>query len=162
MQRCRSEYEAYYNLRKEYMDKAKLVAGPNRQIVAHYAREANKFTKKMYELDMRINLDVVKQQQQPLSVNCDVKDPNTLDLHLLPVPAAVMACERFLQERQRALQASSTQHKLNLTFVTGWGKHSPCGTARIKPALRNFLVKKGFTCNEPDNNPGVMKVILTL
>lgn len=66
----------------------------------------------------------------------------------------------FVQEALEVLE-EILQQDVGVKFlkiITGAGKHSVDGKAKIKPAVREYLTKHGFRFNEPNN--GVIVVSL--
>ena len=157
VQRCRNEYDMYYELRKSFLAKARKATGDQKHLVAsHYAREATKCSQRMHITQQRTqtaNFKLVNRE----------RDVNTLDLHMLHVRQAVNVCSGFLNERRRALSSAARFGgitKLTVTIITGWGKHSSDGKGKIKPAIKNLLAKKNLKFSEAVNNPGMYIVNL--
>lgn len=74
-----------------------------------------------------------------------------IDLHDLWVSEAISK----LRER---LQLCQDQHVPCLLIITGWGKNSPGGAARIRPAAIQLLHELHLCFSEPPSNPGVLLV----
>ncbi|KAF2366063.1 Smr domain [Trinorchestia longiramus] len=153
------EYELYRSLRKAALEKANQVTGPNADCIkSHYLNQASEFSKKMRAAETATHQVVLQQRNFG-------RDPNTLDLHVLTVPASLLACDRFLQERLLALQSSAEaggSRKMTLSFITGWGKHSLAGRSKLKPAVKNFLTKKGYKAKMDQGNPGILTTTISL
>ena len=53
-----------------------------------------------------------------------------------------------------------TQLKLPLQVITGIGKHSAGGIARLLPAVKQYLSVNNLTWNEEPGNPGQINVVI--
>jgi len=80
------------------------------------------------------------------------KSVKTVDFHGMHVKESLDALEELLN-----FCAVQQVTKL-LRIITGRGKHSEGGKARIYPAVKSYLQDKGYNFNEP--NPGVIVVVL--
>ncbi|KAL3685859.1 hypothetical protein R1sor_003881 [Riccia sorocarpa] len=85
--------------------------------------------------------------------NRDIENNITIDLHAQHVQEAF----RLLKLHLRSLSSISSVH--TLTVITGHGSHSASGRARIKPALTQYLVKKGIQWEEPNAGCLVIKML---
>ncbi len=49
---------------------------------------------------------------------------------------------------------------LPVQVITGMGRHSQGGVARILPAVLRYLTEAGYNFSEEHNNPGVICIVL--
>lgn len=81
-------------------------------------------------------------------------DCSSLDLHGLHVTEAIKALSEFLQQQNKRLANGG-----GLTIVTGSGRHSRSGQAKLKPRVLAYLKStKRYRIEEV--NQGVVKVFL--
>lgn len=78
---------------------------------------------------------------------------NTVDLHGLYVAEA-------LEYAQRAIGAARESGQATLSLIVGQGQHSENGVAKIKPALEEWLQKRGTAYKPDERNPG--RLVITL
>jgi DNA-nicking Smr family endonuclease len=83
------------------------------------------------------------------------KPADTLDLHGQYVEEALSFTKQRLKELRNINNAQRTS---SLLIITGAGHHSEDGRAKIRPAVLNFLRKKGYSFKE--EGPGAFRVHL--
>jgi len=71
-----------------------------------------------------------------------LEDFNTLDLHFLYVKEAIPHLDIFLDRNINLLRASSTKSVEYLQIITGRGKNSSNGIAKIRPAVISRLKER--------------------
>lgn len=71
-----------------------------------------------------------------------LEDFNTLDLHFLYVKEAVPNLDIFLDRNINLLRSSTSRNAECLQIITGRGKHSKNGVARIRAAVVARLMER--------------------
>jgi len=137
----------HYRLRQECFDKAQAAYhSSHRNVALFYSEQGHLHTQKMNEANQRAAAMIVHMR--------NAGDPNQLDLHLLHVDEAIATLKAFLEERK-------AEHRADLHYVhviTGHGRHSAGGIARIKPAVINFLNTSNYRFRE--QHKGMLRVYL--
>ncbi|XP_025202013.1 NEDD4-binding protein 2 isoform X2 [Melanaphis sacchari] len=119
-------------------------------VTAHYLERAD--IVKQSEILAKTNavLDMVKQNENATS----------LDLHNLTVSDAIIALDIYLDNHISNLKKPNGWNRgRQLTIITGRGKHSPKGIARIKPVVIKRLQDRRLMFFEPEI-PGSIMVII--
>uniref|UniRef100_A0A2S2PUE8 NEDD4-binding protein 2 n=2 Tax=Schizaphis graminum TaxID=13262 RepID=A0A2S2PUE8_SCHGA len=119
-------------------------------VTAHYLERAD--IVKQNEILAKTNavLDMVKQNENATS----------LDLHNLTVSDAIIALDIYLDNHISNLKKPNGGNRgRQLTIITGRGKHSPKGIARIKPVVIRRLQDRRLIYLEPEI-PGSIMVII--
>ncbi|CAH1712521.1 unnamed protein product [Aphis gossypii] len=119
-------------------------------VTAHYLERAD--IVKQNEILAKTNavLDMVKQNENATS----------LDLHNLTVSDAIIALDIYLDNHISNLKKPNGGNRgRQLTIITGRGKHSPNGIARIKPVVIRRLKDRRLIYLEPET-PGSIMVII--
>ncbi|CAH1963045.1 unnamed protein product [Acanthoscelides obtectus] len=88
-----------------------------------------------------------------------LQDFNTLDLHFLYVKEAIPALDMFLDRAINLLRSSKEKQSEYLQIITGRGKNSQNGVAKIKPVVQARLKKRDIKFVQL--NPGLLKVKVT-
>ncbi|XP_037087757.1 NEDD4-binding protein 2-like [Pollicipes pollicipes] len=84
-------------------------------------------------------------------------NPDQLDLHELVVDQALTVLASFIADRQRHFGLKGYRRG-TVCVITGKGKHSRNGKAKIKPAVINWLTNKGVRFEVAPNNEGMLLV----
>ncbi|KAG0708058.1 NEDD4-binding protein 2-like 1 [Chionoecetes opilio] len=148
----RDEAQAHYHQRQEAFRKAQEAFRQGmKAAAAYYAHIGNLHSEKLREANQRASQKILEAQ------NAHRKDGNCLDLHLLHVPEALSATQAFLQERRRVLIARSLK-QMEVCLITGRGVHSAGGQAVLKPVIREYLQKHGYSFYEA--NSGMLEVVI--
>lgn len=147
-------HQNYKSLHQEALKKAAQARGRNQRILKnHYLAEASRYEIKIQQTESEYFNEILRFRNHN-------RDENVLDLHVLTVAISLDACETFLKERREFLRSQIPGTKLTLSIITGWGRHSQNGEARIKPAVHQFFRDRGFKIRN-SRNPGVLNVFLT-
>ncbi|XP_050443159.1 uncharacterized protein LOC126847125 [Adelges cooleyi] len=85
----------------------------------------------------------------------------TIDLHYLQVQEALLVLDLYLDNHITKLKKLNGLYSRGrqLTIITGRGKHSPKGIARIRPVVIKRLQIRSLTYMEPEK-PGLIMVII--
>ncbi|XP_066945759.1 NEDD4-binding protein 2-like [Macrobrachium rosenbergii] len=152
-QMYRDEAQLHYHQRQEFYRKAQEAYRKGmKNVAAYYAALGKLHAEKLNEANKRASFKILE------AVNSkNKKDANVLDLHLLHVPEALNATKAFLLEREQLLMARNI-NQLQVSLITGRGAHSVGGQAKLKPAIRDYLQKKGYTFHE--GNSGMFVVTI--
>lgn len=90
-------------------------------------------------------VDFSTSQNHLFQVSTSNTDNFTLDLHHLYVPEALQVLDLFLDKHISELKDSDrNSYMTKLFLITGRGRHSPGGQARIKPAVKKRLMERGI------------------
>lgn len=81
---------------------------------------------------------------------------NRLDLHGLQVHEALQMSKHYIEGCEKQLR-DGTSTSTVIYIITGVGHHSPQGIARIKPALKQYLLDHGYKVREES---GVLAIFL--
>lgn len=82
-----------------------------------------------------------------------------IDLHGLQVQAAIDLLKQLLALHEKNNPAGHGNGKpRTLKIITGIGRHSANGKARLRPAVKQFLAGRGYHVTEV--NPGLLQVTL--
>ncbi|XP_076064727.1 NEDD4-binding protein 2 [Oratosquilla oratoria] len=147
----REEAIAHYQQRQNAFRKAQEASRQGmKAVAAYYAQIGNLHATRLREANKRASEKILE------AVNSS-RDGNTLDLHYLHVTEAVSVTQAFLSERQRLLRARNL-NIMHVSLITGRGANSEGGVARIKPAVKEFLQKNGYS--HIDGNSGMVVVTL--
>ncbi|KAK3885567.1 hypothetical protein Pcinc_010233 [Petrolisthes cinctipes] len=148
----RDEAQLHYYQRQEAYKKAQDASQQGmKAVAAYYARIGNLHAAKLGEANQRASQKILE------ATNANHQDANCLDLHLLHVPEAMRATQAFLSERMRVLTARGMK-QMEVSLITGRGAHSLGGQAKLKPAIKDFLRRSGYTFYEA--NAGMFIVTL--
>ncbi|XP_072920905.1 NEDD4-binding protein 2 isoform X1 [Hemitrygon akajei] len=145
--------EAALHRRKQQdcFSKAAAAHGRNMRAVAtYYAQQGHLHGEKMKEANHRAALKIFNQ------VNASLLPQNVLDLHGLHVSEALQYLEEVLFQKINECQQKGG--KAYLSVITGRGRHSQGGVARIKPVVIDYLKRQNFRFTEPQQ--GVVKIKL--
>lgn len=144
----RAEASLHYRLRQECFAKAqKAHCRGHKSVAVFYSQQGSLHTEKLKAANMRA-AEMIVEQRNTLSG----ADPYSLDLHGLHVDEAIHTLRNFIANKQSERRADVRY----ISVVTGRGKHSLGGVAKIKPAVLNFLRDNKFRYSEPQ--PGLIKV----
>lgn len=88
-----------------------------------------------------------------------LQDFNTIDLHFLYVKEAIPSLDVFLDTNINLLRLSSIKQIEYLQIITGRGKNSQSGVAKIRPAVISHLKKRNMKFQLL--NPGLIRVKIT-
>ncbi|XP_030836727.1 uncharacterized protein LOC100891052 [Strongylocentrotus purpuratus] len=143
----RAEATLHFKQRDECFKKAaKAYHAGQKELAVHYSNQGRLHSMRLKEANRRAAELILVQRRH-------VTGENKLDLHNLHVEEALQALQEVLIERQ--MHPSPGQHRY-LEVVTGRGKHSKMGVAKLKPAVCKFLEQKGYSFTAP--NAGCLKV----
>eukprot|EP00057_Strongylocentrotus_purpuratus_P004739 XP_003729344.1 PREDICTED: NEDD4-binding protein 2 [Strongylocentrotus purpuratus] len=143
----RAKATLHFNQRDECFKKAaKAYRTGKKEHASYYSKQGRLQSMELKEANRRAAELILVQRKH-------VTGENKLDLHNLHVEEALQALQEVLIERQR--NPSPGQHRY-LEVVTGQGKHSKMGVAKLKPAVCKFLEQKGYSFTAP--NAGCLKV----
>eukprot|EP00057_Strongylocentrotus_purpuratus_P005540 XP_003731200.2 PREDICTED: NEDD4-binding protein 2 [Strongylocentrotus purpuratus] len=146
----RAEATLHFKQRDECFKKAaKAYHAGQKELAVHYSNQGRLHSMRLKEANRRAAELILVQRRH-------VTGENKLDLHNLHVEEALQALQEVLIERQ--MHPSPGQHRY-LEVVTGRGKHSKMGVAKLKPAVCKFLEQKGYRFTTP--NAGCLKVYLS-
>ncbi|XP_066156483.1 uncharacterized protein [Euwallacea fornicatus] len=84
---------------------------------------------------------------------------NTIDLHFLYVREAIPHLDIFLDRIISLLRASTTKNSESCQIITGRGKNSTNGVAKLRPAVISRLKERKIGYNHL--NPGLLKIKIT-
>ncbi|KAL4142940.1 hypothetical protein QTP88_005329 [Uroleucon formosanum] len=119
-------------------------------VTAHYLERAGIVKQNEKHAKTKALVDMVKQNENATS----------LDLHNLSVSDAIVALDIYLDNHISNLKKSNGGNRgRQLTIITGRGKHSPKGIARIKPVVIKKLTDRRLMYLEPEI-PGTVMVII--
>ncbi|XP_068216199.1 NEDD4-binding protein 2-like [Palaemon carinicauda] len=153
-QMYRDEAQLHYHQRQEFYRKAQDAYRKGmKNVAAYYAALGKLHAERLNEANKRASFKII----EAVNSKNQKKDANVLDLHLLHVPEALSATKAFLLEREQLLITRNI-NQLQVSLITGRGAHSAGGQAKLKPAIRDYLLKKGFTFHE--GNSGMFVVTL--
>lgn len=148
----RDEAQLHYYQRQEAYKKAQEASQQGmKAVAAYYARIGNLHAAKLTEANQRASQKILE------ATNANHRDANCLDLHLLHVPEAMKATQAFLSERMRILTVRGMK-QMEVSLITGRGAHSMGGQAKLKPAIKDFLHRSGYTFYEA--NAGMFIITL--
>ncbi|XP_033116107.1 uncharacterized protein LOC117116233 isoform X2 [Anneissia japonica] len=142
------------NLQKECLQKASEAHRKGQtQLATYYADKGRVYSQKIKEA----NREASKRIHQ--KINKDYLKSNILDLHHFHVDEAVEVLQDALNNKRHELQTRQQKPKtLYLSVITGRGRNSPLGIARIRQAVREFLEKNNYQFSE--STPGLIRVSL--
>ncbi|CAI6366033.1 unnamed protein product [Macrosiphum euphorbiae] len=110
--------------------------------------------------------DIVKQNEKDAKTKALIEmvkqneNATSLDLHNLTVSGAIVALDLYLDNHISNLKKHNGANRgRQLTIITGRGKHSPKGIARIKPVVIKRLQDRCLMYLEPEI-PGTVMVII--
>ncbi|XP_072108934.1 NEDD4-binding protein 2 isoform X1 [Mobula birostris] len=147
----RIEAALHRRKQQDFFSKAAAAHGRNMKAVAtYYAQQGHLHGEKMKEANHRAALNIFKQ------VNASLLPKNVLDLHGLHVAEALQYLEEVLFQKINEYQQKGG--KAYLSVITGRGRHSQGGVARIKPVVIDYLKRQNFRFTEPQQ--GVVKIKL--
>uniref|UniRef100_A0A915HG38 Smr domain-containing protein n=1 Tax=Romanomermis culicivorax TaxID=13658 RepID=A0A915HG38_ROMCU len=141
----RSEALYHYEERKKFFDQAQLAFRKKMPGAASYYAQIGR----MHDAKLKNANAVAAQKLMNFRTRHD--PPDTIDLHGLHVQEAISALSQKLKEFENR---SGKQ----VNIITGSGKHSFFGAAKIKPAVIAYLSRKRMTFSE--NNGGLIQVII--
>ncbi|XP_014666861.1 PREDICTED: uncharacterized protein LOC106808600 [Priapulus caudatus] len=145
----RAEAFQHHKLRQECFQKAAVAHGQNmHQVAVYYGQQGRLHTQKILEANSRA-------AERILHYRNAETDANMLDVHGLHVTEAIDAVERFLACRASECAQSATRY---ISIITGRGVHSKGGSAKIKPAVIDYLRRHNYRVAEPQ--PGMVQVYL--
>lgn len=119
-------------------------------VATYYAQQGHIHGEKMKEANHRAAIKIFNQ------VNTSLLPQNVLDLHGLHVDEALHYLEEVLFQKINEYQQKGG--KSYLSVITGRGRHSQGGIARIKPVVIDYLKRQNFRFTELQ--PGVVKIKL--
>ncbi|XP_015377823.1 PREDICTED: NEDD4-binding protein 2-like [Diuraphis noxia] len=138
--------------RQQLLQKANqsLSAKQHPSVTAHYLERADIVKQNEKHAKTKALVDMVKQNENATS----------LDLHNLTVSDAILALDIYLDNHISNLKKYYGGNRgRQLTIITGRGKHSPKGIARIKPVVVRRLLDRRLMYLEPEV-PGTVMVII--
>ncbi|XP_022183271.1 NEDD4-binding protein 2 isoform X2 [Myzus persicae] len=138
--------------RQQLLQKANqsLSAKQHPSVTAHYLERADIVKQNEQLAKTKALVDMVKQNENATS----------LDLHNLTVSDAIVALDIYLDNHISNLKKPNGGNRgRQLTIITGRGKHSPKGIARIKPVVVRRLLDRRLMYLEPEI-PGTVMVII--
>ncbi|BFZ14652.1 hypothetical protein BsWGS_17690 [Bradybaena similaris] len=83
---------------------------------------------------------------------------NTLDLHLYRLDEAIHAVNVAIELKEDEYRKRPDKKNSYLDIVTGWGRNSKNGKAKLKPAIIHHLYAKSFQYEE--KSPGMLRIYL--
>ncbi len=92
--------------------------------------------------------------------NANINESNTLDLHGLHINEAIKIFKEVYTKKRNDLLSNNNKKKKKtyLFIITGCGRHSTNGIARLRPRMVSYLNKNGIRFKEP--NIGLLRVDL--
>ncbi|XP_028401375.1 uncharacterized protein LOC114524483 isoform X2 [Dendronephthya gigantea] len=149
----RAEAQTHYELRNECIKKAALAYSKKQgELAKVYADQARSHGEKNKEANRRAAEKILE------SRNNDLMHTNTLDLHELHVNEAIEVLENVLEERRNERRSPNKRSLSYVEVITGRGNRSRDGKPRIKPAVMDYLKRKGYRYEEL--NSGLYRVFL--
>ncbi|XP_001944010.2 uncharacterized protein LOC100167552 isoform X2 [Acyrthosiphon pisum] len=122
----------------------------NPSVTAYYLEKADIVKQNEKDAKTKALVEMVKQNENATS----------LDLHNLTVSDAILALDLYLDTHISNLKKHNGGNRgRQLTIITGRGKHSPKGIARIKPVVIKRLQDRRLMYLEPEI-PGTVMVII--
>ena len=73
---------------------------------------------------------------------------------------AVIGCLSLALARRKLFTSQKVFDVRQLQVITGIGKHSAGGIARLLPAVKQYLSASNLTWNEEPGNPGQINVVI--
>ncbi|XP_072039599.1 uncharacterized protein [Amphiura filiformis] len=152
----RAEATMHYQQRQECFQKAAAAYQRGlKDLASFYSRQGHQHTELLRAAHRRASEAIMEARQAVL-------DENVLDLHGLHVEEAVEKLADVLKDRGQPTNTSSdipplTQRPSHLLIITGRGKNSRGGVARIKPAVATYLKNNNYRFTIP--NAGLIKVL---
>ncbi|XP_041485019.1 uncharacterized protein LOC121431528 [Lytechinus variegatus] len=144
----RAEATLHFKQRDECFKKAaKAYHSGQKELAVYYSNQGRLHSMKLKEANRRAAEMMLKQRKHETGAN-------KLDLHNLHVEEALEALQEVLFEREEQIRHGTPQRYLEV--VTGRGRHSKGGVARLKPAVEKFLEQKGYRFTTP--NAGCLRV----
>ncbi|KAK7496517.1 hypothetical protein BaRGS_00012169 [Batillaria attramentaria] len=152
-QELRQEALVHHRMRGDCFKKAhEAFRRGMREVALFYSQQGHLHTERMQEANMRASRKILEAREARLN------EEATLDLHGLHVDEAIAALKRVLEEREREFQQKPVHNRRNMFVITGRGRHSQHGVARIRPAVLAHLQSTGHRFSEV--HPGMLKVSL--
>nr|XP_054755912.1 uncharacterized protein LOC129261913 [Lytechinus pictus] len=148
----RAEATLHFKQRDECFKKAaKAYHSGQKELAVHYSNQGRLHSMKLKEANRRAAEMMLKQRKHETGAN-------KLDLHNLHVEEALEALQEVLFEREEKIRRGtpSPGKQRYLEVVTGRGRHSQGGVARLKPAVEKFLEQRGYNFTTP--NAGCLRV----
>ncbi|RHZ75244.1 hypothetical protein Glove_216g87 [Diversispora epigaea] len=128
--------EAFKNACNAYQ-KSKGSRNGDGGIAFHYSTEGRRFELEMKKWNLRAARSMVQRK---------CKEKGILDLHGLTVEEALTVTKEQLNKWYK--KKSMTKYTNSLKIITGLGKHSPNGIAKLPPAIKRFLAKENWDFSE--------------
>ncbi|XP_025425962.1 uncharacterized protein LOC112694641 isoform X1 [Sipha flava] len=138
--------------RQQFLNKANqsLSSKIHPAVTAYYLKRAEESKQNEKHAKNQELVNMIKQNES-----------TTLDLHHFPVKDAILALDIYLDKHISYLKKLNEIYSRGrqLTIITGRGKHSPKGIARIKPVVIQRLEIRRLMYLEPES-PGLIMVII--
>ncbi|XP_060865115.1 NEDD4-binding protein 2 isoform X2 [Metopolophium dirhodum] len=137
--------------RQQFLQKAnQSLSKKQPSVTAYYLEKADMVKQNEKHAKTQALVEMVKQNENATS----------LDLHNLTVSNAILALDLYLDNHISNLKKHNGGNRgRQLTIITGRGKHSPKGIARIKPVVIKRLQDRRLMYLEPEI-PGTVMVII--
>ncbi|KAF9812539.1 hypothetical protein IEO21_06129 [Rhodonia placenta] len=134
------------DLQRVYARRSRACARRDRGLAREFTKAAKAHARKVKRYNARAAKWVYAENNKR-------RRSNTVDLHGLYVAEA-------LEYAQRAIGAARESGQAKLSLIVGQGQHSENGVAKIKPALEEWLQKRGTAYKPDERNPG--RLVITL
>ncbi|XP_071478990.1 uncharacterized protein [Diadema antillarum] len=153
----RAEASLHYRQRNECFKKAaKAYHSGQKELALHYSTQGRLHSMQLKEANVRAAALIVQQRRQETG-------EDKLDLHNLHLEEALQVLQEVLMEKEqqwgrRRVDHGSPSQNRYLEVVTGRGKHSHGGMAKLRPAVETFLQQRGYRFSV--TNAGCFRVFL--
>ncbi|KAL8577093.1 hypothetical protein ACOMHN_002172 [Nucella lapillus] len=140
-QDLRDEAMVHHYMRKECFQKASEARHMTMGEVADfYARQGHDHYNKMKDTNKRASEKLLESRYERLNQEM------TLDLHGFHVEEAINVFQKVVAEKEREFQQKPPVHHRRrfLSVITGRGKHSQHGVARLRPVMIAYLQNSGY------------------
>ncbi|XP_067663295.1 NEDD4-binding protein 2-like [Haliotis asinina] len=149
----RGEANIHHNMRNECFQKAQEAFRRGmKDVASFYSQQGHLHTRKLKEANMRASQKIMEHRSSFLMQH------GTLDLHGFHVDEAISILKSVIEDRETDLQARPDRRKQSLFVITGKGRHSRGGVAKLRPAIINHLNNMNYRYTE--QQPGLFKIYL--
>jgi len=131
----RAEAQMHARMRSECFRKAAIAhAQKQGELARYYSQQGHNHTAEMHDANKRAADKIFRDKNMR-------HEDKTVDLHGLHVDEALLVLKNFLQAYHSGTPSSGIK---SLSVITGRGRGSKDGKAKIKPAVLSFLQKNNY------------------